>query len=162
MTKKLTFCSMMAVMGILSLLLSNILQSNTIFLYLLSTMFTYICVEEYGIKYGFLTYCVISLAGFILVANKAGITAYLMIVGYYPVVKHIIEHLNINKAVKWILKIVFVLVVSTVAFALLKQFLPFGINIAVVYVMGIAVFAVYDIVLTMGIKFYALRLRKLK
>lgn len=162
MTKKLTFCSMMAVMGILSLLLSNILQSNTVFLYLLSTMFTYICVEEYGIKYGFLTYVTISLAGFILVTNKAGIAAYAIIVGYYPVIKHIIEHLSVNRAVKWVLKIAFVLVVSAVAFTLLKQFLTFGINISVVYVIGIAIFAVYDIVLTMGIKFYALRLRRFK
>ena len=82
MTKKLTFCSLMAVLGILSLALSNFLQTNTIFLYLLSTMFTYICVEEHGIKYGLLTYAVISLAGFMLVTNKVSIIDYAIVVGY--------------------------------------------------------------------------------
>lgn len=162
MTKKLTFCSMMAVMGILCLIISNFLQSNTIFLYLLSTMFTYICVEEYGIKYGFLTYAVITLVGFVLVADKVSIAAYAIVVGYYPVVKHLVEHINTNKVVKRVMKIAFSVFVATIAYFVLKQFLAVGMNILLIYAIGIAIFVVYDIMLTMGIKFYALRLRKFK
>lgn len=162
MTKKLTFCSLMAVLGILSLVLSNFLQTNTIFLYLLSTMFTYICVEEHGIKYGLLTYAVISLAGFMLVTNKVSIIAYAIVVGYYPVVKHIVEYFNVNKAIKWIIKITFALLVSTIAFAALKNLLTFHLHISVILAIGVFIFVVYDIFLTMGIKFYALRLRKFK
>lgn len=162
MTKKLTFCSLMAVFGILSLVLANILQSNTIFLYLLSTMFTYICVEEYGVKFGILTYAVITAAGFILVANKLSIVAYAVIVGYYPVIKHIIEHFNVSKAVKWIIKIEFVLIVSIIAFVLMKQFVAFELPVGFIFAVGIVIFVLYDIMLTMGIKFYALRLRKLR
>ena len=69
MTKKITFCSMMAVFGILCLILSNIIPTNTIFLYLLSTMFSYIATEEHGVKYGLLTCTVIAFAGYILVEN---------------------------------------------------------------------------------------------
>ncbi len=162
MTKKLTFCSLMAVFGILSLVLANILQSNTIFLYLLSTMFTYICVEEYGIKYGLLTYAIITLAGLMLVANKVSIGAYAIMVGYYPVIKHMIEHFNINPNVKWIIKILFILMVSSFSFVLMKQIVTFDLPIGVVFTMGIVIFVIYDIVLTMGIKFYALRIRKLR
>lgn len=162
MTKKITFCSMMAVLGILCLVLSNLLQANTVFLYLFSTLFTYICVEEYGIKYGILTYAVISLAGFMLVADKASIIAYIIIVGYYPVVKHIIEHIEVNKAVKWVLKIAFAVIAATVAAFVLNMFITFGMNMTILYILGIAIFAVYDIVLAMGIKFYALRLRRFK
>lgn len=162
MTKKITFCSMMAVMGILSLLLSNILQTNTVFLYLFSTLFTYICVEEHGIKYGILTYAAISLVGFMLVADKISIIAYALVVGYYPVIKHIIDHINVNKILKWILKIVFAVLVATAALVILKAYLPIDMNLIILYPIGITVFVIYDIVLAMGIKFYALRLRKFR
>ena len=162
MTKKLTTCSLMAVLGILCLLVSNILQTNTVFLYLFSTLFVYICTEQHGIKYGLLTYAVISLAGFILVANKISIIAYAMVVGYYPVVKHIAEHFNINKPLKWILKITFAIAVSTLAFFVLKSFTAFNLNIGITYALGIFVFVVYDIALTMGIKYYALKFTRLK
>ena len=168
MTKKLTFCSMMSVLGIICLMLSNILQANTIFLYLFSTLFSYISTEEYGIKFGLLTYAVISLAGFFIVADKLSIIAYIIVVGYYPVIKHIIDHFNIHKIIKWILKIVFALAIATVAIFILNIFFTEDIsallnsNLALLYTAGIAVFVIYDTVLAMGIKFYALRLRKLK
>lgn len=162
MTKKLTFCSLMAVFGILSLILANFLQSNTIFLYLLSTMFTYICVEEHGAKYGLLTYAVITLAGFMLVANKISIVAYALVVGYYPVIKHIIEHLNVNNVLKRVIKIAFILIVSSIAFVLLKQMVTFDLPVGLIFALGTVIFVVYDVVLTMGIKFYVLRLRNLR
>ena len=162
MTKKLTFCSMMAVIGIICLMLSNILQTNTIFLYLFSTLFTYICTEEHGIKYGILIYAVISLAGFMIVADKVSIIAYIIVVGYYPIVKHIIDHFNINKIIKWIFKTIFAIAVATVALLILKAFLPEDLNLFFLYPAGIAVFVIYDIMLAMGIKFYVLRIRKFK
>lgn len=162
MTKKLTFCSMMAVMGILCLIISNILQVNTIFLYLFSTLFTYICTEEHGIKFGLLTYAVISLVGFMVVADKVSILSYIIIVGYYPVVKHIIDHFNINRYIKWGLKIIFALAVATLALFILKAYLPTDMNLKFLYPVGVAVFIIYDVMLAMGIKFYVLRLRKFK
>ena len=162
MTKKTTFCAMMSVLGILCLMVSNILQANTIFLYLFSTLFTYICTEEHGIKYGILTYAVISIIGFMIVADKLSIMAYVIIVGYYPVIKHITDHFNTNKIIKWILKIVFAIFVATVALFLLNAYLPEDMNLFFLYPVGVAVFIAYDIALTMGIKFYVLRLRKFK
>lgn len=162
MTKKLTFCSLMAVLGILCLVLSNVLQANTIFLYLFSTLFTYICTEEYGLKYGLLTYAVISLASFMIVADKLSITAYVIIAGCYPIVKHIIEHINTSKPIKWILKIAYIISVASIAFAVVKKFLSFNFNPTIIFAMGILIFVLYDIALTMGIKFYVLRLRRFK
>lgn len=162
MTKKISFCAMMSVLGIICLLLSIILQSNTIFLYLFSTLFTYIATEEHGLKYGLLTYAVISLAGFMLVADKVSIIAYIIVVGYYPVIKHVIDHFNINHFLKWALKIVFALAISTVALLLLSTYLTADMNLTFMYPVGIVVFVIYDVMLTMGIKFYALKLRRYK
>ena len=162
MTKKLTFCSLMAVFGILSLVLANVVQTNTIFLYLFSTLFTYICVEEYGIKYGILTYVVITLAGFMLVTNKLSIIVYAAVIGYYPVIKHTIEHFNLSHIIKWVIKIVFILVVSVITYIAIKNSLVISVPIGAVFAFAVVIFVIYDIVLNMGIKFYALRLRKLR
>lgn len=162
MTKKLTFCSLMAVFGILSLVLANIVQTNTVFLYLFSTLFTYICVNEHGIKYGILTYAVITLGGFILVTNKLSIIIYALIVGYYPILKHIIEHFNLAQFVKWLVKILFILTASAISYIALKDALILSIPIGAVFAFGVIIFVIYDVVLNMGIKFYALRLRKLR
>jgi len=162
MTKKITFCSLMALFGIISLILSNFIQSNTIFLYLFSTMFTYISMEEYGVKYGFLTYAVIALTGFIFVTNKVSIGAYALIIGYYPIIKHIVEHFNVGHYVKWVIKIVFILLISIFAYIMLKQLIITEIPVGLILPVGVVIFVIYDVVLTMGIKFYALRIRKFK
>ncbi|MBQ6908161.1 MAG: hypothetical protein IJQ28_07265 [Clostridia bacterium] len=162
MSKKIAFCSLMAALGIISLAITYVLPANKIFMYLLSTMFTYICVEEYGIKYGFMTFAVILAGGFLIAANKVGMIGYAIMVGYYPIVKHFIEHLSIKTNLKRGLKLLFSVFVLTVAFFVLKSLLTFDFPIYIVFIIGILIFIVYDIVLTMGIKFYALKLRKLK
>ena len=97
-----------------------------------------------------------------IVAVKVSIIAYIIVVGYYPIVKHIIDHFNINKIIKWIFKTIFAIAVATVALLILKAFLPEDLNLFFLYPAGIAVFVIYDIMLAMGIKFYVLRIRKFK
>lgn len=160
MSKKIAFCSMMAALGILTFVVSVIFTSNTVFLYLMSTLFTYVCTAEYGKKYGFLTYAVISIAAFMICANKVSVLAYAIVVGYYPIVKQYVEHMNINKTVKYAIKIIFAVVISLVAYYLLKGFVVLEFNLALIFAVGIIIFVVYDYVLTMGIKFYALKIRK--
>ena len=162
MSKKISFCSLMAVLGIISLILTVFLRANTVFLYLLSTIFTYICTEEYGVKYGLLTCAVISLAGFIILPEKITLGLYAVTVSYYPAVKHIIEHLNFSRAMKWLMKILFAVAVSSVAFIVFSRFLTLKISFWIIYPLALAVFVLYDIALTIGIKFYALRLRKFR
>lgn len=160
MTKKIAFCAMLSALGILSLILANVLQANTIFLYLFSTLFCYIATEECGLKYGFITYAVVTLLGFFLVANKMSMLGYAVMVGYYPVVKHVIEHWNLAKLWKWCLKLLFAGVVSFFAYGIAKQLirLPF----VLLLFGGAVLFVIYDMALTIGIRFYVLRLRKWK
>ncbi len=162
MTKKLTFCAMLSVLGTLCLLLANLLQTNTIFLYLFSTLFCYIATEEHGIRYGFLTYAVVTLLGFLLVANKWSMVAYAVIIGYYPILKHVIEHKLYSPLLRWIVKLAVVAALATISYGFLRQFLTISFSLPLLFVIGIVVFVIYDIVLGMGISFYVIRLRKWK
>ena len=161
MSKKITFCAIMAGLGIFSLLASVVVTTNTIFFYLFSTLFTYICTEEYGKKYGVLTFAVITLAGFVFVPNKVSIGLYVM-VGYYPVIKHIIAHFEIPRPAKTLVKIGFASLVGVIAYFIFRQFVAVEMAVGVVFLVAIILFVLYDIALTIGIKFYALRLRKFR
>lgn len=162
MSKKISFCALMSVFGILSIFAANLITTNTIFLFLFSTMFTYISTEEYGIKYGLLTFFVIALASYFVYANKISVWIYALSVGYYPTIKHIVEHFNLSVVFKWVIKILFFVVVSAGVFFVFKQFVTIKMPPILIFVVGIVVFVIYDIFLTMGIKFYALKLRKFK
>ena len=150
----------MAVLGIISVLATAIFPANTIFLFLFSTLFTYICVEEYGLRYGLLTYAVIASVGVFILPNKISAVFYAAAAGYYPAVKHIIERLSTVSAVKWILKLAFAFAAGLASYMALKAVLTAKLPAAVLFAGGLVLFIIYDFALTYGLRFYALKLRK--
>ncbi|MBQ7950954.1 MAG: hypothetical protein IJ278_04465 [Clostridia bacterium] len=160
MTKKLTFCAMLSVMGALSLLLTNIFQTTTLFFFLFSTLFCYIATVEHGVRYGLMTCATVTLLGFLLVGNKVSMAAYAIMVSHYPIVKYIIDHKIYRKSLRWLAKICWVTLLSFAAYLILKQFLVMDAALWLLYLLGLLSFVLYDIALEKGILFYAVRLRK--
>lgn len=151
---------MMALLGILSLIAAAVLPTCKLFFYCFSTIFTYICTEEHGIKYGFLCYAVIAMCGFLLLPQKAAVAAYALILGYYPVIKHITERKISTRRARIFAKLAFVAASSALTAALLKLFTAFALPRAGIILLGLVVFAIYDRMLGEGIKFYALKSRR--
>ena len=151
---------MMAVMGIISVLATAIFPANTVFLFLFSTLFTYICVEEYGLRYGMLTYAVIAAVGVFILPDKITAIFYAAAVGYYPALKHIIERLTLPSAVKWIFKLLFAFAAGLISYAAVRAALTSKLPFALLFAAGLIVFVIYDFALTYGIRFYAFKLRK--
>ncbi len=161
-TKKITFCAMLSALGALSLIITNILPTVTAFFFLFSTFFTYIATEECGIRYGISTCAVITLLGFLLVADFVTMIGYAVIITHYPIVKHIVDHKIFSKSIRWVVKLLWVSLLSVAAYFIMVQFAPFEDALWLLYVLLIAVFVLYDTVLERGIQFYAIRLRKFK
>lgn len=160
MSKKIAFCSLMAVLGVLSMLVTAVLPTNTVFFFLFSTLFTYICVEEHGIRYGILTYAVITIISFLILPQKVSVAFYAMAVGYYPALKCRFERLDCSKAAKWSLKILFVLAAAAISYFILKGFVAVKLPILLLFLFGTVLFVIYDLALTYGLRFYVFRLRK--
>lgn len=158
MTRKLTFCAMLSVLGALCLLLANLLQTTTIFLYLFSTLFCYIATQEHGIRYGLLTYVTVTLLGFLLVTDKLSMIAYAAM-GYYPVLKYLIDHKFRHPAVRWSWKFGYAAALAAIACVFFRQLLAVKLPLPLIIAVGFVIFMSYDIMLGMGIRFYALRLR---
>ena len=153
---------MLSALGALSLLITNILPTVTAFFFLFSTYFTYIATEECGIRYGLSTCAVITLLGFVLVASKVDMVAYAVIFTHYPIIKHIVDHKIFSKMVRWIIKLIWMSLLSVIAYFIMIQFAPFEDALWLIYLLLLAVVVLYDIVLEKGILFYAIRLRKFK
>ncbi len=153
---------MLSALGVLSLLITNILPTVTAFFFLFSTFFTYVATEEFGIRYGIATCAVITLLGFVLVADFVTMLGYAIIITHYPIVKHIIDHKIFSKAIRWIVKLLWASLLSVAAYFVMVQFAPFEDALWLLYVLLIAVMVLYDIVLERAIGFYAIRLRKFK
>ena len=153
---------MLSALGVLSLLITNILPTVTAFFFLFSTFFTYIATEEFGIRYGIATCAVITLLGFVLVADFVTMLGYAIIITHYPIVKHIIDHKIFSKAIRWVVKLLWASLLSVAAYFVMVQFAPFEDALWLLYVLLMAVMVLYDIVLERAIGFYAIRLRKFK
>ena len=157
MSKKLAFCSMMAALGILSMLVSVVLSSNTVFFFLFSTLFTYICAEEYGKRYGLLVYFVISAVSLMLLPNKVSVAFYAAVVGYYPVIKLWVERAFTQSGLRWAFKFAFFGVAAVASYFITKAFLTIGMPFGVLTALAAVLFLIYDFCLTIGIRFYSLR-----
>ena len=153
---------MLYALGVISLLITNIFPTVTAFFFLFSTFFTYVATEEYGIRYGIATCAVITLLGFILVADFVTMIGYAVIITHYPIVKHIVDHKVFSKAIRWIIKLIWASLLSVVAYFIMVQFAPFEDALWLLYVLLMAVMVLYDIVLERAIMFYDIRLRKFK
>ena len=153
---------MLSALGALSLLITNILPTVTAFFYLFSTFFTYVATQEYGVRYGIATCAVITLLGFVLVASKMDMVAYAIVITHYPIVKHIVDHKIFSKAIRWVIKLVWVSLLSVAAYFVMILFAPFEDALWLLYVLLMAVIVLYDNVLDRAIQFYAIRLRRFK
>ncbi len=153
---------MMAALGILSMLVTAVLTTNTVFFFLFSTLFTYICAEEYGKRYGLLVYFVISAVSLMLLPNKVSVAFYAAAVGYYPAIKLLIERTFTRSGLRWFLKFVFFGVAACISYFFIKALFTIELPFSLLVAFAAVLFLIYDFCLTIGIRFYIFRLRKHK
>lgn len=129
---------------------------------------------ELGVRYGFLCYGATAFLTLLLAPSLEAKVLFVLFLGYYPVLKALIERLH-SSCWRWILKLLLFNAMICVAYWLLikvftavatEDFMLFGVYLpAVLLLVGNGVFIVYDIALTRIISAYLLlgqpRLRKL-
>ncbi len=164
--KSIALNGVLGALAVVCMLLANILPTNTISLYALSSFFISISIIEGGIRAGWVFYMATSLLSLIIVPDKLTLIPYVIFFGIYGIVKFYIEKLN-RIVIEYISKFVYfnicVIIVFTAADRLLEAVpsvkLPWGILIAAAEI----VFFIYDIVYTMFINYYRNKIRaKLK
>ena len=113
-------------------------------------------VIEIGSGYAFMIYAAVSLLSIFIAPDKEAAVMYILILGYYPVVKRYIEKLN-KLVIEWILKlalfnitviaawciVMYVLQIPDDSMGMLGQYGPY-----ILLALGNVTFIIYDIALT--------------
>ena len=109
-TKQLTFSAMMAALSTVMLFLGSLLDVFDLSAVLIATVFVFVVVTELGNAWGFGTYLVCSAIAFLLLPSKL-IAVEFIIFGSYPVIRSILE--NVNIVLRIILKAIYMVVSTT-------------------------------------------------
>ena len=89
----------------LFIILSSVIETNTILLMAAAALIVGVAVVEFGGKTGIIFYLASCILGFFLTFNKVEIISYICFFGLYSIIKHYIETKINNKYISYALKI---------------------------------------------------------
>lgn len=153
-TKKMAFAGLTLALAVLAIVLSGILEFNTLFLLAGAAFLIGIVIRECGLRFGTAFYGAAILLGFILAPNKlycitfGALGFYILAVEFfYPLLGKLKEHTS-RKAVLWILKyVIFNLMYLPILICLPELILPGGLSgiwLAAAFAGGQAALWIYD------------------
>ena len=102
-SQKIALCGVLSALSVVVLLVGNVLQIGTYAAPMLASFLLIPVLEDYGKKYALLLYAVVSLLSLFLVPDKELVLFYVLVLGYYPVLR--VRLNNIRRAVlRWMAK----------------------------------------------------------
>ena len=102
-SQKIALCGVLSALSVVVLLVGNVLQIGTYAAPMLASFLLIPVLEDYGKKYALLLYAVVSLLSLFLVPDKELVLFYVLVLGYYPVLR--VQLNNIRRGVlRWMAK----------------------------------------------------------
>lgn len=164
--------SLGGVIGALSLclmLLTSVVPFGTFAFPAFAGMMLVCVVIELGYRWAFVVYAIVSAMSLLFVTDKEAALYYVVFLGFYPVIKSLIEKLN-SRALQLIVKyavfnacMVLAFYLSIYIFSIPKEsFNLFGIYLPWVFlILGNVVFLMYDYCISKVVTVYLLKIHKL-
>ena len=122
-SQKIALCGVLSALSVVVLLVGNVLQIGTYAAPMLASFLLIPVLEDYGKKYALLLYAVVSLLSLFLVPDKELVLFYVLVLGYYPVLR--VRLNNIRRGVlRWMAKFGCFNAAVVVMYALLIVVLP--------------------------------------
>lgn len=169
-TRSLALCGVLAALSVVLLLLGSALQIGTYAAPMLAAFLLLPVLEDYGRRYALTLYLCVSLLSLMLVPELELSLFYVLVVGYYPVLRAELGRIR-RPALRWAVKfLVFNMAVAAlyallfllVGPALLQELFGDGIGFALLLLaMGNFSFWLCDLALRQMTVLYRVRLRKL-
>lgn len=151
-SKEMAYLGVLLGLNQLFIILSSVIETNTIFLFAVSALIVGIVVVEFGGKSGAVFYLASCILGFFLSFNKVEIITYIYFFGLYSLVKHLIEMKLNNK---------FALAAKYVFFNLSLIAMYFTVSLFItlklywwMILSAQVMFVIYDYAFTMFINYY--------
>lgn len=169
MKNKITLPAILTGLCIVCLLIGSIWPVKAAMSIAASFIITVI-VCECGHKHAWLSYIAVSVISFLLIPKKMIVYVFILLFGFYPILKHYIEKLS-KLTLEWIIKLLCFNIALIIAYFVINQFLIPWLDAEFVgfifkYIAAIiaaleAMFVVYDLGLSYFIKVYYERIRSI-
>ena len=159
---KVSIGGAVAALGLVLMFLTSLVPFGTYAFPAFAGILLIVIVIEIGYAFALSVFAATALLSFLLVTDKEAALLYVMFLGYYPIVKALIERIG-SRVVQYIVKLalfnatmigafyiaIFVLSIPTDSFNIFGVYLPWVFLIA-----GNVVFVLYDICITMLVTIY--------
>ncbi len=152
-SKDVAYLGVLLGLNQLFIILSSVIETNTIILMAAAALVVGVVIVEFGGKSGIIFYTASCILGFFLTLNKVEIITYICFFGLYSIVKHYIETKIFNKYISYGVKILFYNITLLSMYIIVKLL----INITLVWWMILAaqiLFIIYDQAFTIFINQY--------
>ncbi|MBO5280066.1 MAG: hypothetical protein J6B55_02470 [Clostridia bacterium] len=163
-SKKIALCAVFSALGVVLLYMGALIEVLDLSAAAIASMLCVVVISEIGGAYPWLLYAVTSILSLLLLPNKFGALIYTFMAGYYPMLKAKIEQLRSN-GMRLVLKIGFFNLSMTVIIAAAKFIFALPgltkVYIIALYAIGNVTFIVFDIALSMLIRAYFVKYRKM-
>lgn len=163
-SKKIAICALFCSLGVVLMYIGAIFEVMDLTTACFASMLCVITLAEIGGMYPWLVYAVTGIISLLILPQKFGALIYLCLAGYYPMLKFFLERIK-ARALVWILKLLFFNTAMAVMMVLaVFVFITPGMTkwyIIAFFVLGNISFAAFDIALSMLIRLYFVKFRRL-
>ncbi len=152
-SKDIAYLGVLLGLNQLFIILSSVIETNTIILFAAAALVVGIVIVEFGGKSGLVFYIASCILGFFLTFNKIEIITYILFFGLYSIIKHILEIYINKKVILTVLKLIYFNIALTAMYFIVKLFIA----IEVTWWMLLAaqvMFIIYDYAFTIFINSY--------
>ena len=166
---KVSFSGIIAALSTVMMLITSVFPFGTFAFPALSGMLLVCVVIELSYSWAFIVYTAVSILSLLFVTDKEAVVYYVVFLGFYPIVKGLVEKLR-SKVVQYILKyaifnacMVIAFYVSVYLFSIPKEsFNLFNVYLPWVFLLiGNVAFILYDFCVTRVVTLYLIKYHKL-
>lgn len=161
-SKNVAYLGVLLGLNQMFIILSSIIETNTIILMAAAALIVGVVIVEFGGKAGIVFYVASCILSFFLTFNKVEIITYICFFGLYSIVKHYIEIKIFNKNISYALKILFYNLMVLLMYYLVRLFIVLSLKWWMILAAQV-LFIIYDYAFTMFINYYIISIKpKLK
>lgn len=170
-TQRVAMCGVISALSLVLMLLTSIVPIGTYAFPCFAGILLVAIVVEYKWKWAMLVYAVVSILSLFLASDKEAVVYFIMLFGYYPSLKNIIEckfQRKFGKVAGYIFKLLIFNAAAVAAFLITtfllaipaEEYTIFGVYVPWVFlIIGNIFFVIYDYAVSVFVVQYVCRLR---
>lgn len=152
-SKDVAYLGVLLGLNQLFIILSSVIETNTIILFAAAALIIGIIIVEFGGKLGILFYIASCILGFFLTFNKIELITYIMFFGLYSIVKHLLEVKINNKTLLYSAKFFYFNIALIAIYFAVRLFVLFELKWWMI-IGAQVLFIIYDYAFTIFITSY--------